>query len=120
MMNMSIDEAGMDDFESTRGKEQMRRRNFVGSHLLSSLCVGIAEVTGDENLARRLCAQTRLRLITMSDEEIWQMAKVCSLHDRSPGKVYEQIKRSIENHKRTIDMWKDDLLLEPTTEKKKG
>lgn len=123
MMNMSIDEAGMDDFESTRGKEQMRRRNFVGSHLLSSLCVGIAEVTGDENLARRLCAQTRLRLITMSDEEIWQMAKVCSLHDRSPSQVcmqYLQIKRSIEEHKATLNIWKDDLLLEPTTEKKKG
>lgn len=120
MMNMSIVEDGMYDFESTTEKGQMRRRNFVGHRILSSLCAGIAEVTGDEKLAQRVCAQTRLRLITMSDEEIWQMAEVCSLHDRSPTQVYEQyvqIKRSIEEHKATFDTWRNDLLMASTLNK---
>ncbi len=35
-----------------------------------------AEANGDEDLSRRLRAQIKLGLITMSGEELWELAKL--------------------------------------------
>jgi len=43
-------------------------------HLREALRGNIAETDGNIYLAKRLNAETKLRLIRMSDEELWRLA----------------------------------------------
>lgn len=55
----------------------MANRDYV-YHLREALQASIAESNGDEALSRRLHAEAKLRLLNMSGEELWELAKQTS------------------------------------------
>jgi hypothetical protein len=82
----------------------------VEYHILEALRGAIAETEGDECLSRRLNAETKLRLIRMSDEEIRELAKVTSIpKEQDVELVYKHFKTSIEELKATASTWIGDL-----------
>ena len=56
----------------------MAKQDFVKYRLREVLRGAIAEADGDEKLSLRLHAETKLRLINMSGEELWELAKVAA------------------------------------------
>ena len=88
----------------------MANRDFVVDHLIESVRAAAAEAAGDEDLADRLRAGGRLRLMTMSDEELWELARLtASPPERPVESVYEEIKQAIREHQATAGEWLDNL-----------
>ncbi|GAH54408.1 unnamed protein product [marine sediment metagenome] len=87
--------------------------DFIRYHLRVALYAAVAELNGDEDLARRLHTETKLRLISMTDEELWELAKQTSFHKRVEL-VYKGYKQKIEELKTTPNEWMKDLMLERT------
>jgi len=57
-------------------------------------------VTGD--LSRRLHVETKSRLINMSAEELWELAKLTASPPERPAElIYEGLKQAIEEHRAT-------------------
>lgn len=56
----------------------MKKRLLAKHHIAEALRAAIAEAKGAEDLARRLRAKTKLRLVRMSDEKLWELAKLTS------------------------------------------
>ena len=52
----------------------MAKQDFVKYHLREAVRGAVAEADGDENLSRRLHAETELRLLNLSDEELRELA----------------------------------------------
>ena len=88
---------------------QVAKQSFAEHHLEEALRGAVAEADGDEDLSRRLRAEARLRLIGMSDEELWELAKLTASPKKPAELVYEESKRWIEEHKATISEWINDL-----------
>ena len=92
---------------------QVVNRDFVKYHLREALRGAIAEANGDEALSRCLHAETKLRLMNMSDEELWEIAKQTSSPPERPVElVYKGIKQEIEKVKATATKWMNDLVKE--------
>ncbi len=88
----------------------MEKEYFVGYHILEALSSGIAEINGDENLARHLRDNVKLRLMNMSEMELRQLALLLSCPPERPAElVYKGIKEDIEEHRATIREWINDL-----------
>ena len=88
----------------------MAKRDFVECHLREALRGAIAEADGDEGLSRRLHAEAKLRLISMSDEELWELAKLTADPLGRPVELaYEDHKRRVEELKATTGEWINDL-----------
>lgn len=84
----------------------MSAQNDLINHILESLHAAIAEAEGREHEANHLHAQTKLRLLTMSDEEIWELARMISPPEEEAIKcTYETIKQSIREHSATASQW---------------
>ncbi len=72
----------------------MAKQDFIEYHIVEALCGAVAEAEGNEDAARRLRAMTKLRLISMSDQEPWDLAKVLlSPPERSVKLVYKGLNR---------------------------
>ena len=96
----------------------MRDQSFVEHHLREALRGAAAEADGDEELSRRLHAETKLRLVGMSDEELWELARLTSFPPERPAElVYKGIKQAIEELKATAGEWVNDLAERPTPDK---
>ena len=92
---------------------QVVSRDFVKYHLREALRAAAAEANGDEALSRRLHAETKLRLVNMFDEELWELAKQTSSPPERPVElVYKGIKQEIEKVKATATKWMNDLVKE--------
>ncbi len=92
---------------------QVVNRDFVKYHLHVVLRGAIAETNGDEALSRCLHAETKLRLMNMSDEELREIAKqTLSPPERPVELVYKGIKQEIEKVKATATKWMNDLVKE--------
>ncbi len=92
----------------------MTNKDSAEYHLLKASLGGIAEADGNEALSRRLYAQTKLRLISMSEEELWELAKLTAYPPEKPVElVYEECKRAIEKIKATASEWMKDLQIDP-------
>ena len=78
--------------------------DFIRYHLREALDAADAELSGNENLARLLHAQTKLRLMYMTDEELWELAKQTSSHKRVEV-VYKGYKQKKEELKATFNEW---------------
>jgi len=88
----------------------MTNQDFVKYHLYETLLGGVAEADGNDALSRRLHAQARLRLISMSDEELCQLAKLtASPPERSVELTYQGYKREIKKIRATASEWLTDL-----------
>ncbi len=92
--------------------------DFVKYHLRQALRAAAAERDGDEDLSWRLHAQTRLQLMCMSDEELWELAKLTSSPPERPVElVYRGIKQAIEEHRATASEWIKYLVKRPIPDK---
>jgi len=88
----------------------MTEKNVARYHLLKALQGAVAEAEGNEALSRRLRAEAKLRLIGMSDEELWELAKWTSHPQGRPvDVVYQDHKRTIDELKATAAEWMNDL-----------
>lgn len=83
--------------------------SVIKYHLLQGLAASIAEFEGDEAQSRRLHAEVKLRLINMSDEELWELAKVAKPPEQTIEASYKKFKEAIEEHKATASEWMKDL-----------
>ena len=107
--------SGLEFLQNWGPGRQVAKRDFVEHHIVEAFRGGLAEANGDENLARRLRAQAKLRLICMSDEELWELAKLNSSPPERPVEpVYKAFKQTIEEHKVTANDWASDLAKRPT------
>ena len=89
---------------------QMAKQDFVKYHLREALCAGIAQMGSDMRLAKRLQAEVKLRLIGMSDDELWELAKLTADPPLRPVELaYEDHKRRVEELRATASEWMHDL-----------
>jgi len=86
-------------------------KNSVPNHIVEALRGAVAEAEGDEKLSRLLHAETKARLIQMSDEELWELAKRTSHSSQSRELVYKRYKQAREQLRATATEWAADLLL---------
>ena len=94
--------------------EQMTNQDFVKYHLLEVVLGAVAEADGNEALSRRSHAETKLRLINMSEEESWELANQLASPPEKPVElVYKEHKRAIEELRATSSEWMKDLEIEP-------
>ena len=98
----------------------MANRDHVRFHLRKATLASIAESDGNENLSRRRHAEVKLRLISMSDEELWELAERTADPPMRPVEMsYQEHKRKVEKLRETASDWTKDLLREPTAEKER-
>jgi len=83
--------------------------SIIKYHLLQALAASVAELEGDEAQSRRLHAEVRLRLINMSDEELWELARVAKPPEQTIEASYMKFKEAVEKHKATASEWMKDL-----------
>ena len=75
-------------------------------HVIEALQSAAAEVDGNEELAKHTMAETRLRLISMNDDELRDLAAIFAILGGKPfGECYRQFKQSVEEHRITMAEW---------------
>lgn len=88
----------------------MTNKDFARHYLVETLLGGGAEADGNDELSRRLRAKTKLGLISMPDEELWELARVTSSPpERPPELAYQNYKQAIEKLRATKSEWLPDL-----------
>ena len=97
---------------------QVAKRDFIKYHLREAFRSAAAEADGDEDLSRRLRAETRLRLIGMSDEQLRELAKQTSCPGMPVELAYKRHKQAIEELKATASEWMNDLK-KPTSDRER-
>ncbi len=91
--------------EGKDGKQDVAKR-----HLIEALHGVLAEAEGHADLGRRLQAQAKLRLINMTEEELWELAKITALPPERPVELrYKEYKCAMEELKETAGEWMKDL-----------
>lgn len=94
--------------------QQVDTTSYVEHHMVEALPGALAEADGDENLSRRLRAETKLQLICMSDEELWEFAKLTSSPPERPVKLAcKGIKQAIVEIRATGSEWVNQLVERP-------
>ncbi len=79
-------------------------------HLQEALQGNIAEAEGNVYLARRISAETKFRLINMSDEGLWKLAAITSCPSgQLIVETYIRYRQGIEKLKVTSNDWMRDL-----------
>ena len=87
----------------------MNEQEFAVAHILEAVNAAREEASNGHD-ADRLQAQTKLRLLAMSDEMIWELAKLTSSPPARPAEsAYDQIKQAIRQHETTANEWLKDL-----------
>ena len=86
----------------------MDANDVVMFHLREVLQAGLAEHDGDL-VSRRLRAEAKIRLITMSEEELWELTRITCPPDKTFEQVYENYKMEIEKLKESSGEWMKDL-----------
>ena len=82
----------------------------MNHHLVEALRGTIAEGEGNILLSRRLHAETKLRLIHMSDEELWELAKRTTSHlEHSVESVFTNYKQNIKELEDNAYEWLKEL-----------
>ena len=92
----------------------MEKYDLVQYHVQSSIRAAIAEFSGNKNEAERLRAQGSLRLVIMSEEELWELATILSHQPSRPAEiVYDEIQTVIEEQIKTAYKWVNSLTIRP-------
>jgi len=95
---------------SAKASVNMENRAFLKYHLIEAARASAAEAEGKEKLARRLHAATKMRLINMSDDELWELAVILAIPQGKPvQQVFHGFKQAVEEHKSTMKEWVGDL-----------
>ena len=90
-------------------ERQMGEPDFIKRHVFEALYVSVAEVEGDVELARRLHARTRFRLISMSDEQLRAFVTAIAPPEQSIESVYESFQKARAEHGASASEWMKDL-----------
>lgn len=86
-----------------------QNRDLIINHLREALAGAIAEADGDETLSSHLRTRTKLRFISMSDEELQELAKFVSRPPERPFEmVYQKLKGEVEELRQTAAEWTKD------------
>ena len=84
----------------------MRELSFVERHIVDCIRAALVEANGEQQKAVRLRAQAKLRLVCMSDEDVWELAaRTCSPGKRSVEEAYRDIRKTIQEYKDTTGEW---------------
>jgi len=96
-------------------------RGFVIYHLREALVEALADIDGNDSLCRYLRARSRLRLITMTEEELQELAKLVAQHTNRPAEtVYHEFKVKTMELKQASAEWLKDLQKGIFSSQKKG
>lgn len=91
----------------------MISRDFAWYHLCEGLYAAAAKSDSDEDSSRRIHAKAKLRLMSMSDKELRELAKLTSSFLDRPVEVsYQETKRAIAQHRVTASEWINDLKID--------
>ena len=84
-------------------------RDLAFNHLREALVGAIAEAFGCETLSLHLHAQTKLRLIAMSDEDLQELAKLLACPpERTVEMTYQELRDNIKQIKqKALERTKD-------------
>lgn len=75
----------------------MLKQDFVKQHLRLALLGAIAEADGNEAVSRSMHADTQRRLISMSDEELWQLANLTTSPSKASVELaYDELKGRVK------------------------
>lgn len=75
-------------------------------HVIEALQAVAAEVDGNEEKAKHIMAETRLRLLSMNDDELRDLAAIFAILRGKPfDECYQQFKQSVEEHRETMEEW---------------
>ncbi|HUV56969.1 MAG TPA: hypothetical protein VMV84_07030 [Dehalococcoidales bacterium] len=89
----------------------MVNQDFIKYHLHEALYAAAADADGNEALARQLHAGTKSRLISMTDDELWELAKLTASPPKLPIELaYKRYKQKIEELKATASEWMKELV----------
>ncbi|MFO8100877.1 MAG: hypothetical protein R6U37_01720 [Dehalococcoidia bacterium] len=92
----------------------MESFDLVRYHVQSAIRAAMAESNGLKEEATRLRAQGNLRLMVMSDEELWELARMLSHPPaRTVDSVYWELIDSIEERRKTASEWMEFLTAKP-------
>jgi len=83
--------------------------DVVKYHVLEALHAGVVEMSGDKELAHSLRAETKMRLISMSEEDLWELARVTCPPHKTFEQVYVSFKEEIDELKVSSSEWMKDL-----------
>ncbi len=93
----------------------MENFGLVRYHVQCAIRAALAESNGWKKEAERLRAQGNLRLMVMSEAELWELARLLSHPPaRSVETVYEELIEVIENRRKTAGEWMEALVVNPT------
>jgi PleD family two-component response regulator len=86
-------------------------KDFVIYHLTESLVGALAEADGDEIASQRLHARAKLRLVTMSDMELQELAKLVAYPpNRRVETIYNELMGQIEEIKQMANEWTKEFV----------
>ncbi len=75
-------------------------------HVIEALQGAAADVDGNEEKAKCIMAETRLRLLSMNDDELRDLAAIFAILRGKPfNECYQQLKQSVEEHRETMEEW---------------
>ena len=75
-------------------------------HVIEALQGAAADVDGNEEKAKCIMAETRLRLLSMNDDELRDLAAIFAiLRGKAFNECYQQLKQSVEEHRETMEEW---------------
>jgi hypothetical protein len=92
-------------------ERQKGEPDFIKRHVFEALYASVAESGGDLELARRLRARTKFRLINMSDEQLLDFVTAITPTERSIEAVYESFQKARAEHGASAREWMKDLPL---------
>jgi hypothetical protein len=96
------------------GSDKVTEIDSVLRHVYEAIRVGIAELHRDRKLAQRLNAETKLRLVTMTDGELLLLAKMLAPPlGKSIEAYYKELSQVAEEHRRTAGDWIPELGISP-------
>ncbi len=89
--------------------------DLVRYHIKSAIRAAMAESNGLKEEATRLRAQGNLRLMIMSDSELFELARLLSHPPaRTVDSVYRELIDSIQERRKTAGEWVDALTTNPS------
>jgi hypothetical protein len=92
-----------------------KQQDVARAHVYKGLSDAIAEIDSDRATARCLSAERKLRLIRMSDDELWKVAAIIApLLEKPVAQSYREIREVVEEHRQTATVWMRYLTEETT------
>ena len=82
-------------------------KESIEYHLLEAVQAAAAEAEGKEELSRHLHAATRLRLINMPDDDLWDLSVLFAIPmEKTVPEVFHSFKLAVAEHKKTMKEWR--------------